>query len=41
MVRPFPEDSIKFLCAFEACKQTGFERLSKVEVIKGADWLLK
>ena len=29
------------ICAFEACKQTGFERLSKVEVIKGVDWLLK
>ena len=27
--------------AYEALKQRGFENLSKVEVIKGADWLLK
>ncbi len=27
--------------AYEALKQTGFEGLSKVEVIKGADWLIK
>lgn len=26
--------------AYEALKQTGFEGLSKVEVIKGADWLI-
>lgn len=27
--------------AYEALKQTGFDGLSKVEVIKGADWLIK
>lgn len=29
------------ICAYEACKQNGFKNLSKLENIKGADWLLK
>lgn len=29
------------ICAYEACKQTGFKGLSKKEAIKGPDFLLK